>query len=45
MTGTEFWLAYQLASRCTLPPTVQLIELGEKLHDLEDILDHGMCSR
>lgn len=42
MTGAEFWLSYQLASRCGQAPTVQLIELDEKLLDLEDILDHGM---
>jgi hypothetical protein len=42
MTATEFWLAYQLASRSYQAPTVQLVELGEKLLDLEDILDHGM---
>lgn len=40
MTATEFWLAYQLASRSYQAPTVQLVELGEKLLDLEDILDH-----
>ena len=45
MTVTEFWLTYQLASRCALAPTVQLIELNEKYTDLEDILDHGMCSK
>lgn len=45
MTGTEFWLTYQLASRCAYPPTVQLIELNEKFCDLEDILDYGMCSK
>jgi len=40
MTGTEFWITYQLASRCTQAPTIQLIELDEKLFDLEDILDY-----
>ena len=44
MTGTEFWLTYHLASRCTDQPTTQLIELGGKLCDLEDILDFGMCA-
>lgn len=44
MTGAEFWLTYQLASRYAHPPTIQLIELDEKVRDLEDILDHGMCS-
>jgi hypothetical protein len=43
---TEFWLTYQVASHWhhSHPPTVQLIELDEKLVDIEDILDHGMCS-
>jgi hypothetical protein len=45
MTGTEFWLTYQLASRCAHSPTIQLIELDDMLCDLEDILDHGMCFR
>jgi len=40
MTATEFWLTYQLASRCKQEPTVQLIELDEKFLDVEDILDH-----
>ena len=46
MTGTEFWFAYQLASRSHQAPTIQLIELefqNQKLFDLEDVLDHGMC--
>ena len=46
MTGTELWLVYQLASRSTQAPTVQLIELefqNQKLSDLEDVLDHSMC--
>jgi hypothetical protein len=45
MIGTEFWLTYQLASRCAQVPTIQLIELDDKLCDLEDILDHGMCAK
>jgi len=40
MIGTEFWLTYQLASRCAQVPTIQLTELDDKLCDLEDILDH-----
>ncbi|KAF8799367.1 hypothetical protein BYT27DRAFT_7176440 [Phlegmacium glaucopus] len=43
MTGTEFWLAYQLASRSNQAPTTQLIELefqNHKLFDLEDVLDY-----
>jgi len=46
MTGTEFWLVYQLASRSNQAPTTQLIELefqNHKLFDLEDVLDYGMC--
>lgn len=48
MTGTEFWLAYQLASRSNQAPTTQLIELdfqNQKLFDLEDVLDYGTYSR
>jgi hypothetical protein len=43
--GGELWLAYQFASRSNASPTSQLIELefsGQKLHDLEDVLEHGM---
>lgn len=41
MTGTELWLTYHLASRSSQVPTVQLIEIDEKLFDLEDVLCHG----
>jgi len=40
----EFWVAYRFASRKNASPTTQLIELelaGQKLSDLEDVLDHG----
>ena len=43
--GGEFWVAYQFASRGGTSPTSQLIELefvGQKLLDLEDVLDYGM---
>lgn len=43
----EFWVAYQFASRGNASPTTQLIELelaGQKLSDLEDVLDYGMVN-
>ena len=43
----EFWVAYQFASRGNASPTTQLIELelaGQKLSDLEDVLDYGMLT-
>ncbi|KAL9711352.1 hypothetical protein Ac2012v2_005897 [Leucoagaricus gongylophorus] len=42
----EFWVAYQFASRGNASPTTQLIELelaGQKLSDLEDVLDYVFC--
>jgi len=45
--GGELWVAYQFASRGSASPTTQLIELeftGQKLFDLEDVLDYGMAS-
>lgn len=39
----ELWLTYHQASRTSHPPTSQLIELdmkGQKMHDLEDVLDY-----
>jgi len=45
--GGELWVAYQFASRRSASPTTQLIELefaGQKLFDLEDVLDYGMVS-
>jgi len=43
----EFWVAYRFASRKNASPTTQLIELelaGQKISDLEDILDHGIVT-
>lgn len=40
---TELWLTYHQASRASLAPTSQLVELGvqkQKLHDLEDVLEY-----
>lgn len=40
-------MAYQFASRGGASPTTQLIELefaGQKLFDLEDVLDYSMAS-
>jgi len=45
--GGELWVAYQFASRGGASPTTQLIELefaGQKLFDLEDVLDYSMAS-
>ena len=45
MTHSEIWLTYVFASRATAgkEPTTQILELeyrGQKLHDLEDVLEH-----